>query len=255
MGNNTEQDKKISPSLSHKNIDPISFFEKDSNFVFICKKTEKLAIAIYMVTNLFSDNEPMKWTLRKKASDLMSFIVGYKDVLSLEQEDFAYKVKTKILELVSLLLVSSQGGLMTEMNFSILKQEFLNLIITIDSSRVTVKEPIMETMSKTFFDVQKTDLSMPNHPDYAHSNLTGMSYTIQRTDSNFIKDKDTFKRSSRQNIILSLLKKKKELTTKDISQVIKDCSEKTIQRELISFISAGVLKKTGQRRWSKYSLS
>ena len=81
-----------------------------------------------------------------------------------------------------------------------------------------------------------------------------MSNITKRTVNNLIKDKEAFKRSNRQNIILSLLKKKKELTIKDISQIIKDCSEKTIQRELISFINAGVLKKTGQRRWSKYAL-
>ncbi|MCX6702079.1 MAG: hypothetical protein NTX96_02725, partial [Candidatus Zambryskibacteria bacterium] len=66
---------------------------------------------------------------------------------------------------------------------------------------------------------------------------------------------DNLKKSNRQNVILDLLKRKKELTIKDISLVIKDCSEKTIQRELNSFISIGVLKRAGVRRWSKYSLA
>jgi predicted HTH transcriptional regulator len=85
---------------------------------------------------------------------------------------------------------------------------------------------------------------------------------IRRVKTTEINVKDTtpvlenvvIKRTNRQNIILGLLKKKKELTIKDIAQVIKDCSEKTIQRELIAFIDSGVLKRTGERRWSKYSL-
>jgi predicted HTH transcriptional regulator len=73
-----------------------------------------------------------------------------------------------------------------------------------------------------------------------------------------VKDKEykgVFKRTNRQNIILQLLKKKPDVTIKDITQYIKDCSEKTIQRELIALISVGVLKRTGERRWSKYSLA
>ena len=240
-----EPENKTNFNLPNKNLEFTSFFDNNADFVFIYKKTEKLATAIYMVTNLFSDDEPMKWILRKKASELMSFILGYKEVLLSEQEDFAYKAKTKILEIISLLQISSQGGLISEMNFSILKQEFLNLIITLDSSKIFNKESMKVTISKTFFDVPITSV---------HNDLTEMSYITKRTEDDVIKDKDTFKRSNRQNIILNLLKKKKELTIKDISQVIKDCSEKTIQRELISFINAGVLKKNGQRRWSKYSL-
>ena len=152
---NMELEKKTNISLSDKNVEPISFFADNADFVFIYKKTEKLATAIYMVTNLFSDNEPMKWTLRKEASEFVSFILGYKEVLPLEQEDFTYKAKTKILELVSLLQVSSQGGLMSEMNFSILKQEFLNLIISLNSSFVVVKESIKGAISKTFLTYQQ----------------------------------------------------------------------------------------------------
>ena len=44
------------------------------------------------------------------------------------------------------------------------------------------------------------------------------------------------------------------MTKQDIAQTIRDCSEKTIQRELIALIQGGIVKKTGERRWSKYSL-
>ena len=32
------------------------------------------------------------------------------------------------------------------------------------------------------------------------------------------------------------------------------CGEKTLQRELVSMVKDGVLKKTGEKRWSKYFL-
>lgn len=54
--------------------------------------------------------------------------------------------------------------------------------------------------------------------------------------------------------IKTVLSAKPEATIKDISMVITDCSEKTIQRELNSLIDTGEVIRQGERRWSKYSL-
>ena len=67
-------------------------------------------------------------------------------------------------------------------------------------------------------------------------------------------DISTNKKTNRQEQIIGLLKEKSGLTIKDFSSLIKDCSEKTIQRELIDLIRTGVVIKEGERRWSKYSL-
>jgi hypothetical protein len=247
-----EQDKKQSQSISTKNHDIISFFEDDGVFVFVYKKTEKLASAVYMITNLFSDNEPMKWTLRKKVSDLVSFILTYKDIGQIEVSDFVHTTRTKVLELVSLLEVSFVGGLVSPMNFNVLKNEFTNLISTLESESGSHREVSKESISSNFFNIPESSL---------RPSLT--KNTMYKNEVSAIKDimgaplvtKDEFKRSNRQNIILALIKKKKEVTIKDIAMIIKDCSEKTIQRELISFIEAGVLKRVGERRWSKYMLA
>lgn len=61
-------------------------------------------------------------------------------------------------------------------------------------------------------------------------------------------------RIARRNTILRLIKDKREVTIKDISMVVSEISEKTIQRELLTLVSEGVLKKTGEKRWSRYSI-
>lgn len=58
--------------------------------------------------------------------------------------------------------------------------------------------------------------------------------------------------SERMSLILDLVRKKKSLSIKEIARVIKDCSEKTIQRELAALISQGLVRKVGERRWSLY---
>lgn len=250
-----ESEKKVSMNLSQKNIEPISFFEEYSDFVFIYKKTEKIASAIYIVTSLFSENEPMKSILRKKVSDFLSFNITYKDIGESSRVDFVYNIRTKVLELVSLLEISYRGGLVSSMNFSILKQELSNLSDLFSSSNPSPKNSFGEILTKAFFDVSEINRNLGEGRDIKSYHLSESLNISQKMSDTGIKDKSDFKRSNRQNIILGLLKKKKELTIKDIAQVIKDCSEKTIQRELISFIKIGVLKRTGERRWSRYSLN
>jgi hypothetical protein len=58
----------------------------------------------------------------------------------------------------------------------------------------------------------------------------------------------------RRERIKTVLEAKGEATIKDISEIITDCSEKTIQRELNAMIADNVVKRQGERRWSKYSL-
>ena len=58
----------------------------------------------------------------------------------------------------------------------------------------------------------------------------------------------------RRERIKTVLEAKGEATIKDISEIITDVSEKTIQRELNSMIEDNLVKRQGERRWSKYSL-
>ncbi len=241
--------KAISTNISDKNLDLISFFDKDEGFVLAYKKTEKLASALYMITNLFSDNEPIKWILRKKSADLLSFILTYKDTVELSQNDFVYSIKTKVLELISLLEISLRGGLLSQMNFSVLKHEFSNLVNILSNPETMTKNPFHQNISKAFFGSDDKIHSTTDPENLIHR----MSFSNIK-DKSSVTDKDNLKRSNRQNTILGLLKKKKDLNIKDIAEVIKDCSEKTIQRELNSFISIGVLRRAGVRRWSRYSL-
>lgn len=60
--------------------------------------------------------------------------------------------------------------------------------------------------------------------------------------------------TDRAERIKTVLEAKPQATIKDISEVITDVSEKTIQRELNSLIEKGQVVREGERRWSKYSV-
>ncbi len=59
----------------------------------------------------------------------------------------------------------------------------------------------------------------------------------------------------RQQVILDVLRGRGPVSIKDISAVVKDCSEKTIQRTLNDLIKDGTVVREGDRRWSRYSVA
>ena len=69
------------------------------------------------------------------------------------------------------------------------------------------------------------------------------------------KNRRLVNKDARRLEIISFLKGKSWTSIKDISDAISDCSTKTIQRELADLVQKGVLKKKGDRRWSRYLLA
>jgi hypothetical protein len=60
--------------------------------------------------------------------------------------------------------------------------------------------------------------------------------------------------TERMSLILACIRKQKSPSIKDIAAVVRDCSEKTIQRELNDLIKQGLVRRVGERRWSQYQL-
>lgn len=65
---------------------------------------------------------------------------------------------------------------------------------------------------------------------------------------------NTGARTARREAIIAVLSDKGEASIKDVAEVIRDASEKTIQRELNVLIKDNIVKREGERRWSRYSI-
>jgi hypothetical protein len=81
------------------------------------------------------------------------------------------------------------------------------------------------------------------------------SFSVKDTSATRYGEKVQDIQKDRRATILGILQRKDRINIKDVSAVIKDCSEKTIQRELLALVAQGVLVKDGERRWSTYRLA
>ena len=104
----------------------------------IAKKSERLVTALYLVTDLMEDEEPIKHGLRKNSVTLLSSMNNLsqhdvKDRLS----EFRNSLKT-VSEILSLLHVTVTTGIISEMNGEILIEGFRTLQLVLEK-----KQPIL----------------------------------------------------------------------------------------------------------------
>ncbi|HEY4483843.1 MAG TPA: DeoR family transcriptional regulator [Candidatus Paceibacterota bacterium] len=262
---------------------------------FILEKNERLVSAIYMVTALLSDHEPIKWKLRevslKLLSDLPVTLINSTSRVYQRQTAYNYanveQALVEVDEIVSLINVALAGGSVSQMNFTILKQEYQSLkkIIAdnfsiqnlntylLSGGEKLVTPMVLETPVRSAPEpVYKSDYSRITERTPVDSNTVKNVVTPNKIEdsrptikpiSNVVKENlDTKKdmtggptKNNRQETIVEYLKGHTWASIKDIAGEIADCSSKTVQRELVELVARGVLKKTGDRRWSRYALN
>ena len=236
----------------------IGFFSAEDYLVYIFKKTEKIAAALYLVSGLLKDNEPLKWELRDKGMDLVSSSFIASSSVPGDKNSVIQSLFTAALETMSLLNVARISNLISDMNYKLLIKEIDNVVGMLRDRLVQNAENAGYVLSESFFrtpDIYTSSFRTDVRTDQSggYKGQQGLSKNPLKTASNQ-QDSSSSKKTARQEIILGLLKNQSGLTIKDFSRVIKDCSEKTIQRELLDLVEKGLVKKEGERRWSTYSL-
>ena len=197
----------------------------------INQKAEKVASAIYLITGFFSDAEPLKWRLRTLSADLVSNSVKDKNGVAKE--------------ISSLFSVAKNAGLISDANHDIMMREIAKL-------EFGIEKPLNNLLLSNTFEPEKT-LPEPVAESFVKDTSVEERPEAKPAFREF--GVVSVKKNGRQSIIINLLKRKKEIMIKDVTPLIKGCSEKTIQRELMAMVNAGVLKKHGEKRWSRYSLA
>lgn len=197
-------------------------------------KAEKLAAAVYLVTNFLNDSDEIKWKLRAKAINLK---------VSLTPKVWPVEAfLSDITEIVSLINIAVLDARASAMNFSILREGYLSLQTEFQSYAAGdwYKNALLPEFSLTpnqLLSQSKTSNSNPS--------MVGLGpIKIKKSPSN----------NGRQEKIVNFIKQHRWSSIREIAKFLPGIGSKTIQRELARLIRTGTLKKTGERRWSRYGL-
>ncbi len=276
-----KEDKNLKDSNSSSRI-----VIKDNPTTISYGKSNKLIAALYMVTDIIDNGEPLKNKLRTLGTEIISDI-----------HSIPIQATSKIVQVISFLDLASTIKLISEMNHNILKIEFLKLeqsikehgkvkstwledflvnspdtnLDTTDSERSVLKDnqrqylghqsSLRTIQEKTRIGVQKGGTLMK-----ALSDKIGHKAKFNTLDLNLRSPHfDMLKKQRREEIVRIVETSENGLTITDIKNIaqghssqvraIISCSEKTLQRELVSMVKDGVLDKKGEKRWSRYYIS
>lgn len=285
-------------------------------------RNEKLASAIFLLSDHIKDNEPVKSSLRQNATELITCYAKnipvkrtFLDSVSMQasaqghaavhshysyalQIDKVHRFYDSVFQHISalsaLITVGQRAGMISLTNAEIMNQ---NLKSTLQELQLVYSR----TVSPVSFDQLMGDdfKAIPlaeNGPRYERvlgvkkvppvykarspQSTNGGSVTHTDTPSVIASVVDAAKLASpggvvrvgaqtnmndrisqsekvklRQQQILDFIKGHPASTISDIIAVVNGYSEKTVQRELINLIGQNVLRREGERRWSRYSIN
>lgn len=246
---NQHKDKSFNDIINWKSL---GFFSAEEYLLYIFKKTEKITAALYLVSGLLKDDEPMKWELRDRGVELLNSSFTASSSLPVDRNSVIQSLFTSALETISLLNVARISNLISEMNHSVLVREIDQVLALLRDRLVASAESAGLVLSEKFFRTPDLYTSgfKPEENDKGQSLKNTEIYDASKGQSG-VKEK----KQQRQKAIVAILKGQNNVSIKDFSKIMKDCSEKTIQRELMELVNSGIVKKEGERRWSRYSLN
>ena len=239
-----------------------NIFEKDIRRVYIYKKAERLAKAIHLVSPAFRTAPALRDRMDQVA-------VGLVDAAILPPAAARDGMSRELLALSSVLSIARTGGLLSSMNAELIAGEahqLLQEIATYEEPRLFLDDaPTLATLAKeaaketardagrevpTSASEQKRPAPRTSAP--AHKGQSSSKGHTEETLKDTSRDE---RNAERRKAIVSILGSKGPSYIKDISTLIREVSEKTIQRDLQALIEAGEVAKEGERRWTIYSLA
>lgn len=237
--------------------------QKDTGFMDIYNRSHRLAAAVFMISNVIDQNEELRTKIKSLSLKLVSMAVNLKDINFLDARKLMTDIEKNSLELMSMLDIARVSGLISKMNGNILKEEFQSFVSELgkfterfeNSKNVSVKSIFVKS-SVPNIGGNLEELNIISGATANNIYKDGQKSTAENGRGNGVKNCNGHKRKDlRKSTILDFVKGHGIVSIKDIATNITGCSEKTIQRELVSLINEAKIRKTGERRWSKYSIT
>lgn len=265
------------PQVSNKLKRPTN----EGLFMSVSKKAEKITMGLYMVTDLMDREDPIRLRIRSISLSMISDTRAMSYAITGDLYFQLARVIASAWEVVSLIEVAVVVGFISDMNYNVLKDALVEFISdlrnrqriegfqNIEDMKAGEGQAANLSLKNDFFRLNQYDMERISaeisSPDFSREGLGGSqagapkSLTKPKSPSPTNNDTKTSYPSSgkaeeRQEKIMTLIRDKKEISIADIVDHFKDYSQKTVQRDLISLVAEGKIKRTGEKRWSRYSV-
>lgn len=207
--------------------------------------------ALYRVTDLLPDQEPVKWMARKKAMEALTFFMEDSPALFLaarmkKREEFSAAIH----QLLDLLEFASHNTFISQINFDVLSREYRSFFQEAAASQQAAV-PVEINLSNT----QEIARVLPEQPKAIlpkkKENIISPAL-IQQDEQ---KEEELSTEERRKRIFSYIIQKEKGITMQELLEIFKGgVNQRTLQRDLTALIERGRVKTSGARRWRIYDV-
>ena len=279
MNKDTDKNLKDSNTISDISI-------MDISYSISYKKVHKLIAALYMVTDIIDKEEPIRNKLRhlgaeiisdmhsvpaeagNKISETVSFLniasamsfISEMNCSILKKEFF--ELKTSIQESINM-KPTWLAEFFGESAISKSNSPHPSPLLVKERGNLNSKGHSIGHKISTRLGVQKGSTLMQALSNVQMSNKTHMMSDMNTNQNSGTRTQDfNLLKQKRRDAIINIIKNNggnasiKDIRDKINIEMVGDVhfGEKTLQRELVSMTKDGVLNKTGEKRWSRYSI-
>src|SRR3989344_2619780 len=207
------------------------------------RRSERIVAALFLVTNHIPPTESLRSSVRTQALLILENVLSLRDEMRTTGENVA-KTRASIRHLISLVRLLAVSGFVSGQNTNTVVEGLDELGNFLTAS---ANSPLSESVS----------LSHEDLLDIHGGTIKDIKDMTPVKDIRNVSDKVASGGglSVREQSIFSVLRAGGELGIRDIASNLPEYSEKMIQRELVALVAAGRVKKTGLKRWSRYSIA
>lgn len=210
------------------------------------RRAERLVAALHLVTAPWASDEPLRKTIRSESEELL--------VVFLAGDSRAIRAHARAL--ISFVRVAATAGLVSTSNASILT-EVLDDILSVIS--VGAADEHILTRDELIPHVQERPATKQRLSRTLHVTDTGTAAEDTPAPgvlAHPLAPRITHALTARVRTqgILEALRRDESLGIRDIHARLPEYSEKMIQRGLLTLVLEGTVRKTGEKRWSRYTL-
>lgn len=232
-----------SKETSNQSLHKVQMIENTDYYKYIFKKTEKIVCAVFFILKTdteYSTNRTLEERVEAVAQRLLDATLASLQSTPVQIRVTAGTVRTRLIELESHLRIAGAARILSPDHLEVFVRE-------IDA----VLRSIRPYMTDIYMSpLQHTEIELPRTRDIKQKPVRTAAISEDQVKTPGM----LMVTPSRRERVLSIIRDKGEATIRDIAESIKDCSEKTIQRELIDMIKDNLIQREGERRWSKYKL-
>lgn len=257
----------------------------------ILNHSKKITEALYRITDLFSDKEPLKWALRNESIQIFRLFALLHNTNDLSKKFSCFeKIPSKINRIVHILELASLNSFAANINFEVIKREYENInniimnnefmpypLEDIDGLKLNlsighnISSSLMSDSNKNLIGVNSGNDKITFEEKSAENKNEENNISVKENiheDEDYKEEKgnkqnkDNFEieirgLSERAEKIINIIKEKedKKAGINEIFDFFHGISKKTIQRELAKLVFMGYLHMDGIKRWRIYKLS